>query len=89
MFVLYSVSLCCFLYCVCVCVCVCANVYCTVLLPEVLNPNAVNKIYQCQYQFLAIHTLQQWVAFSNTCLTLSSMVQLSYIPQEQLTSALS
>jgi hypothetical protein len=35
----YSVSLCRSVYCWCV------NVYCTVLLPPVVNPTAVNKIY--------------------------------------------
>jgi len=38
MYVLYSVSLCCFVYCLC------ANVYRK--LPPDLNPIAVNKIYQ-------------------------------------------
>jgi len=33
----YSVSMCCFVYCLCV------NVYCTVLLPPGVNPIAVNK----------------------------------------------
>ena len=50
MYVLYSVSLCCFVYCLCV------NVY--LQLPPGLNPIAFNKIYQYQYQLLAIHTLQ-------------------------------
>jgi len=39
MYVLYSVSLCCSIYCLCV------NVYCTVLLPPGVNPIAVNNIY--------------------------------------------
>jgi len=38
MFVLYSVSLCCLVYCLCV------NVY--IQLPPGLNPTAVNKIYK-------------------------------------------
>ena len=38
MYVLYSVSLCCFVYCLCV------SVY--LQLPPGLNPIAVNKMYQ-------------------------------------------
>ena len=41
MYVLHSVSLCCFVYCLCV------NVY--LQLPPGVNPIAANKIYQYQY----------------------------------------
>ena len=39
----YSVSLCCSVYCLC------ATVYCTVLLPPGVNPTAVNKIYRISH----------------------------------------
>jgi len=50
MCVLYSVSLCCSMYCLCV------DVYCTVLLPPGLNPIVVNK-YINQFTLIFITNL--------------------------------
>ena len=64
----YSVPLCCSVYCLCV------NVYCTVLLPPGVNPIAV-KIYQYQYQKdICIINIPQRIRYPCTCVDLYTEV---------------